>query len=125
MGKLTKMTIANLNPEIRDLVVWLNEMGYETTDSGDGTNHTNGMEGALEFPHIAVLFNPNQSRWQNAILQARDLHKELKERGIKFGYLDKDPIIELHYNPEDDTALIMVCNVTSDMVDMRPKEETG
>lgn len=41
-----------LNPGVRDLVWELNRRGYETTDSGDGTNHANGMEGALPYRHV-------------------------------------------------------------------------
>lgn len=43
-----------LNPGIRELVKELRDLEYETTDSGDGTNHANGMEGAMEERHVVV-----------------------------------------------------------------------
>lgn len=43
-----------LSPRIRDLVVALRAAGFETTDSGDGTNLENGMGGALAIRHVAI-----------------------------------------------------------------------
>ena len=43
----------DLNPGIREVVAWLRERHFLTTDSGDGvTNVQAGMEGALDCPHV-------------------------------------------------------------------------
>lgn len=41
-----------LDPGIRELALELIRNGYATTDSGDGTNYANGMEGALPYRHV-------------------------------------------------------------------------
>jgi hypothetical protein len=42
-----------LNPGIRDLVKTLHELGYETSDSGDGkTNIEAGMDWGFDFRHV-------------------------------------------------------------------------
>lgn len=48
-----------LNPGVRELVKELREVhGFNTTDSGDGTNLANGMEGALEERHVYMEVTP-------------------------------------------------------------------
>ena len=42
----------SLSPGIRDIVRELHRHGYHTTDSGDGTNFKEGMEGALPMRHV-------------------------------------------------------------------------
>lgn len=37
---------------VRPLVKLLNDFGYETTDSGDGSNYENGMECAIPERHV-------------------------------------------------------------------------
>lgn len=46
---------SQLNPGVRELVKELREKhGFNTTDSGDGTNLANGMEGAMEERHVYI-----------------------------------------------------------------------
>jgi len=44
-----------ISPGVRDLVRELRGRGFETTDSGDGSNHAAGMECALPFRHVAIV----------------------------------------------------------------------
>lgn len=57
-GAMEELDYNSLNPGIRALVKELREVhGFNTTDSGDGTNLTNGMEGALEERHVYIQVN--------------------------------------------------------------------
>ncbi len=48
-----------LNPGVQALVKTLREEhGFNTTDSGDGTNLANGMEGAMEERHVYMQVPP-------------------------------------------------------------------
>lgn len=50
-----ELDYTKLNPGIRDIVRELREVhGMQTTDSGDGTNFANGMEGAIEERHVYI-----------------------------------------------------------------------
>ena len=104
-------TIKNLPPKVRDLVVWLNEQGFQTTDSGDGSNFENGMEGALPVPMIVI-----KTTIIDLIIKASDLHATLSGIGVDFSDPLNGPKIEATYDPEDESALIILYNVTSDMV---------
>lgn len=48
-----------ISPGIRELVRKLNEAGFVTTDSGDGSNYENGMECAIPFPNVHIDPVPN------------------------------------------------------------------
>ena len=50
---MTPEELAGLDAGIRDLVIELNALGYETTDSGDGTK-ADTMECAVDFPMVAI-----------------------------------------------------------------------
>ena len=55
IGAMDELDYNSLNPGIRALVKELREThGFNTTDSGDGTNLTNGMEGALAERHVYI-----------------------------------------------------------------------
>lgn len=50
---MDKLDYNSLNPAVRELVKELREVhGFNTTDSGDGTNLANGMEDALAERHV-------------------------------------------------------------------------
>lgn len=52
--KLTDEEVTSLSPGIRDLVLALRDAGFNTTDSGDGSNYVNGMDCALPFSMVAM-----------------------------------------------------------------------
>lgn len=67
-----------ISPGVVAVVDALNRDGFETTDSGDGTNHKNGMEGAMPFKHVAVVFRTERALSQNETLRSWTLdHPEL------------------------------------------------
>ena len=120
---LEQSVIDDLCPGISSLVVWLNRKGFETVDSGDGSNFENGMEGALEYPMVAIL-----TRRGNMVEDADDLCSMLVESGADVVYSnDPDcpvnrrptqPVIEATYSPTDGVAVIMIHHITGDFLDV-------
>ena len=53
--------LEGISPGVRDLVKDLTERGFVTTDSGDGTNHAEGMECALPFRHVYGIIPDGES----------------------------------------------------------------
>ena len=56
MKELTQDVIDNLSPGIRGAVLWLRQRGWETTDSGDGTNYKEGMGCAPPCPMVSIKY---------------------------------------------------------------------
>lgn len=104
-----------ISPGVRDLVLWLNKEGYETTDSGDGTHHGEGMECAVPFPMIAIKAGKYEVRWRCDFL-----YEELSGRGVKFGSGPDDPRIDGNYNPVTGAGVIVLSNILSKDVDLHP-----
>jgi len=114
---------AKLSPGVRDLVVWLNEQGFVTCDSGDGSNYEMGMGCAVPEPMIVIEVN-----MFHIAGTANQLHHLLNQHGVDFTpkYFDDSgdkrahdwPTIHASYDPEDRHAVIILLNVTSGMVDM-------
>ena len=109
MPELDQKTIDGLSPGVRDLVVWLNSHGFETTDSGDGSNHAAGMDGAVEFPLISVVTKP-----ATMPADAGRLMRAMIARGVQFGPGPNDPSIEGVFWPYNSTAMLILTNVTSE-----------
>ena len=119
-GTMTEEELAEVSPGVRALVKWLNDQMFITCDSGDGSNYEEGMGCALPIPMIAIQSNPNDI-WYSS----RRLLRLLRERGVNFdrpewGCNSGDeiptfPQITASYDPNDDSALILLSNVTSDM----------
>ena len=102
---LSKEQAAALQPGIRNAVLWLREHGYDTTDSGDGSAHAAGMEGAVPWPMVAVLHDDTP---ENPVThRASGLMDLLIEHGLPFSG-DQRVQIEATYDPHDDTAIILL-----------------
>lgn len=99
--------LAKVSPNVRALVAWLNNNGFPTTDSGDGSNHAAGMEGACPFPLIAIQVEPTTLVWH-----AKRLRRLLEGRGVVFT-ADAFAKIEATFDPLDGVALILLIGVTS------------
>jgi hypothetical protein len=117
--QLPDEVIDGLSPGIRELVIWLNAMGFETSDSGDGSNAAAGMECALEMPMVAI---PVPSA--KLISESIRLKERLEARGVDFTKavkVDCDegtegvawPIIQATYDPVDESSLIVLMNMLS------------
>lgn len=83
---------AQLNPGVQLLVRELREAhGFNTTDSGDGTNLANGMEGAMEERHVYM-----QVTVETFFSEGRRLQE-----------LYPDGYIEASWWPGSDTAMLL------------------
>lgn len=98
----------DLNPGIREVVLWLRKMGHETTDSGDGvTNVAAGMEGALPFPHVFIVGpHSHDSLWE----QADRLHKFISCAALEAGVDVSSMYVEANYSTADERAILMLAN---------------
>lgn len=111
---------SDLSPKVKDLVVWLNRNGFQTCGSGDGSNYMAGKECALEQPMIAMQVSPLK-----LAEETMRLYLMLREQGVSFDEPDLPgtdavvwPYLQASYNPHDGVGLIVLFNVTSDMVRM-------
>lgn len=71
-------TPEDISLNIRDLVIALNEAGFETTDSGDGSNCANGMECGWTVPMVVVAVACKQ----DLVRATDDLCGWLRKRNI-------------------------------------------
>jgi hypothetical protein len=123
---LDQDVIDQLSPGVRDLVLWLNEQGFETTDSGDGSNFEEGMECATPHPMVVIVVEPPTL----VVPMADRLCMLLEERGISFkvpahGCEDPPgeftwPQIQGNYDPNDGMAFIILANVLSKDLEVTP-----
>lgn len=58
LHELDAEQVSHLSPGIRDLVLALRAAGFNTTDSGDGSNHEQGMACAVPFRMVAITCHP-------------------------------------------------------------------
>jgi len=97
---------------IRRLVNLLNRNGFETTDSGDGSNYEAGMECALPCPNVYVTVEP-----KDLAVEADRLRALLEHEGVDFSdEYEGMPTIEALYSPVDGHAGIIVLNVSDTLV---------
>lgn len=100
----TDVRPSELSPGVRDLVLWLNDQGYTTTDSGDGTNHLEGMECAVPFPMVVI-------RSPISFLTVSRLYQLLEQKGVDF---NREGVkLELSYDPHDGIAVLILTGVLS------------
>jgi hypothetical protein len=104
----------DISPNVRKTVKLLNDLGWETVDSGDGSHFEEGMECAVPYPMIAV-------RGDRLLLDQCDaLRAQLESFGVEV--TDPDPFgpypngvhIEAHYSPICKEAIITIVGLTDD-----------
>jgi len=104
----------SLSPNVRRLVRLLHKWGYETTDSGDGTNLVQGMGCAVAFPMVVIeLLQTDDIEYV-----ADQLWNALK-KGSNIPMGDKNDkgdvrTLEASYSPLDGKRLILLMHVTDD-----------
>jgi len=102
-NELSPEELEGLSPNIRETVVFLRKNGFDTSDSGDGTNHANGMECALPTPHVFMPVPVKEMVSEaDRLLGILSFVKKLPE---DFG-------IEVSYSPLDGVAMLMLFGVT-------------
>ncbi len=102
--------IEGLDPGIRKTVEWLNECGFETTDSGDGVSKV-GMECALDVPNVFMEVTPD-----SMVEEARRLHALLQDRGVDFGQY-ADASIQASFDPVDGSSILELYGVDDAMLE--------
>ena len=88
MVDMDQTTKDELSPGIRDLVIKLDELGYTTTDSGDGSNHEDGMECALPYRHV---FGTTPT--SDIITFAKALQAHFPKARVEITYVPGEPVI--------------------------------
>ena len=106
MSALPEIDYSKLSPGIRDTVMLLRSHGFETCDSGDGSNHAAGMKGATPFPMVAVRVGASMMAFN-----ADSLRQLLIAQGVVFGDGPNDPRIEASYDPHNGVAMVLLSNV--------------
>ena len=87
----------DLCPGIRTAVRWLHSLGYETTDSGDGSHFFDGMEGAMPEPMVAIQFPATT----DLIDQANRLARRLIHAGVS------DVRVDASYSPGESAIVVL------------------
>ncbi len=128
--------ISGLDPGIRKTVVWLNENGFYTMDSGDGVtkiangynNHDDDQEtgealevlkaqDALDFPHVFMSVRPIE----NLVSEALRLTNLLNDKGIELVGTqpiksDDGPNIVANFEPANGFAVLMLYHVNDNLL---------
>lgn len=111
---LTEEDYAQLDPGIRELVRFLVGHRFRTTDSGDGISKlVDFSDEALDIPHISIALDPVPS----AMASADRLLQLLKGRGVAM----HPGMIQMTYDPVDESCLLMLVGVNSAMCGLTPK----
>lgn len=88
-----------LDPGIRWVVIWLNKIGFETTDSGDGRTKPPGPD-VLPYAHVAIKSSPT-----SLLSDADHLRRRIDDARPGGSVM---PSIQATYDPADQSAVILV-----------------
>ena len=113
---MREIDYGEISKGVRELVRLLNEAGFETTDSGDGTHHLEGMEGAPPFPMVAIIVEPWLATFRSHQLMSLLMSNGLDKSKLTF---NGEPSIMLTYSPSesDRLAMIMLLNILDSDLD--------
>lgn len=109
--ELDQDEINALSPGIRGAVLWLRKNGFETTDSGDGSNYGQGMECAVPYPMIAIVVSK-----ADLLDEADRLAELLSKEGLPLQWTNtkgktqpEDAVqVQATYDAGDNSCLIIV-----------------
>lgn len=96
-----------ISPGIREVVRFLREHGFETTDSGDGTSNA-GMGCAIDIPHVHMACEPDA-----LILEAERLATLLRGKGLVFQSDMEGPCIQATYDVASRVGIISLFQVSN------------
>jgi hypothetical protein len=105
----------SLDEGVREVVAFLREKGFNTTDSGDGTK--TDMDCALPYPHVFIFVEENY-----LTLDADTLLNVLVQAGVEVQPGD----IGASYDPHDKSAVLMLFDAENRWMKTfkRPTKET-
>lgn len=94
---------SKLSPNIRLTVNYFHVMGYETTDSGDGSNYKNGMECAIPEPMVVIKVSTKEDLLSDATYIFENMCDDFGENKVR-----KHVSIDASYSPIDEVAVIII-----------------
>ena len=108
---MSKLNISELDAKIRETVRILNEYGFETCDSGDGSKYPE-MECARDHAHVSIIVTPEE-----LVDETDRLLNILDMLGVKVGPIGDENCawIQASYDPVGETAILEVLHLTDDM----------
>lgn len=101
MIELDQKILNELSPGIKDFVIWLNKLDFQTVDSGDGSSYQKGMAGACSFSMVAIKSTAERLVWD-----ADNLFSELFSIRNKINL--NALTIEATYSPIDKISIIVI-----------------
>lgn len=98
---MDQIDVEDLNPGIRKTVLWLNSIGFETCDSGDGETHD--YECDRDQAYVVMQVDPSK-----LISESHRLEIALADRGVAIEAMSIEhaPCIQATYDPANEIALI-------------------
>jgi hypothetical protein len=106
-----------LDPGIREVVRWLRDNGFETTDSGDGKSKP-ADERVLDYPHVFMVTTQNSMR-STVLSLASMVVNDLGIKPVPYG-ADGGPWIQLSFDPVTRTAIIELSHLDDSMLKPLP-----
>jgi hypothetical protein len=100
-----------LDPGIRETVRWLRRLGWETTDSGDGVSKESDALWC-PWPHVHVQIDGHE-----ILAACGRMMNDLLAAGIEVapcGNPEKEPSLEVTYDPVDGIAILTVTNLNDE-----------
>lgn len=97
------MMTTKISPHLKDCIEYLWSLGYQTTDSGDGSNYAEGMEGSLPFDHIVIQYDD----CRYILNKAHELFADFKRRNLY------DIHFEVSYSPNDGLSFIFLSDINN------------
>lgn len=102
---MSTFSISQIQPTMRDTVLWVRSLGFNTTDSGDGiTNVEAGMEGAIGIAHVFMVIASDST----AFGEADRLWEAVCEKGLGER---PDVDVQMGYSPKDEVTTLCLFGV--------------
>ena len=99
--KVDNVPYAALDPGIREVVLYLNDHNFVTTDSGDGVSKPPAGR-VFDYPHVAI-----HGQVYGMVGNARMVLRRL-QIGADEGRVPPGFAVQLTYDPADDSVVIFV-----------------
>ena len=124
MSDEDKFDYSELDPGIREVVRWLRDAGFKTTDSGDGvTKLAQGWpeDEVMAFPHVNI-----ESSLAYMLKETNELIRMLYEKRIQIEPIGGDGVsIQVTYDPADGSASILLLGLNDDRFLVAQLERDG
>lgn len=112
---MTALNYDELDPGIREVVRFLNEAGFTTTDSGDGVTKPPDEDCVIPVPNVHIPVPATV-----AVAESHKVMQLLEGCGVMFDPThpdDPEPSIQLTYSPTDETAIVSVYGLNDSLLE--------